>query len=228
MGEPASSDVRVRLALRVLGWVGTTLWASMWLMWGLTVALLPGNGVAAAVLAGIGCIPCLPFWIVELRRFRRWRTAQAAGAREARQPLPQDRVAAEQFERLPASIRGEWRRLEHARDLVVGFAEDGWVEPAALLHVDDHVARLERLLEADARVSELGGVPSETLRRQVEELTALLVALADQAVEHQASLASDDPVPVTLAEARERLATTTQAYRELRSPEVARNVQQPG
>jgi hypothetical protein len=64
----------------------------------------------------------------------------------------------------------------------------------------------------------LGGAPSPTLQRQVEELTALLVALGDEAVEHQASLASDDPVPATLAEARERLANTTEALRDLQRP----------
>jgi hypothetical protein len=127
---------------------------------------------------------------------------------------------------MPASIRDEWRRLEHARDLVYGFAEDGWVERAALLDVDDHVARLKRLLEADERTNRLGGAASSTLLRQVETLTALLVALADEAVEHQASLADDDPVPVSLAEAKERLSASTQAYRELR-PLDARRTDQP-
>jgi hypothetical protein len=184
-------------------------------------------------------------WMVHLSRSRARRAARAQARWHMHAQTRTMRAEQQRLARLPASIRNEWRRLERARDLVHGFAGEGWVEPAALLHVNDHMARLERLLQADERVIRLGGTPSSTLLRQVEELTALLVALADEAVEHQASLASDDPVPATLAEARERLANTTQAFRDLQRPaepssvtpprsraaerpEGARGLQQPG
>jgi hypothetical protein len=225
----SDSDAGLRIALRIIGWIVTALWAGTWTSMGLMTALAY-SGSAGAVFLVLGCLPCLPFWVTEVRRFRAGRQAAALDVRHG--PAPQGSAAeqaeTERLERLPESIRDQWRQLEHARDLVIGFAEDGWVERAALLHVDDHMAHLERLLEADASVERLGGGPSTTLRGQVEELRALLVALADEAVEHQASLASDDPVPVTLAEARERLRTTTAAYRELRRPEAARDLQQPG
>jgi len=224
--QETESDEGLRIALRIVGWIVTVLWAGVWTSLA-TATALAYSGSAATVFLVLACLPCLPFWIVEARRFQRRRHAAPPRARSAaEQPLVTQQ--AEGLEHLPPAIRDEWRRLEGARDLVVKFADDGWVERAALLHVDDHVARLEQLLEADASVERLGGDPSATLRRQVEELRALLVALADEAVEHQASLASDDPVPATLAEARERLATTTQAYRELRGPEAERDLQQPG
>lgn len=61
----------------------------------------------------------------------------------------------------------------------------------------------------------MGGAPSATLHTQVVDLTALLLALADATVEHQAALMSGDPVPVTLAEARDRFMSTAEAYRDL-------------
>lgn len=225
MGQELDVEARVRLGLRVVGWVGTTLWAGMCLTSGIVMGLVVGSDVAVA-LGAVGILPCLPFWISEVRRFRRRKTS--GEPTDVALGWSQPQADAVRPARLHPSIRDEWRRLEQARDLMVGFAEDGWVERAALLHVDEHMARLERLLVADAQVEQLGGTQSLTLRRQVEELRALLVALADEAVEHQASLASDDPVPASLTEARERLATTTEAYRELQPPQPARNLQQPG
>lgn len=236
-----NTTARARRALRIIALTLTICWAGFWGLTGLLAAVFIADGSAfVAGVAGIGLAPVVP-WAVHLSRRRAKRIAQARTWRQTRSV----RAEEQRLARLPAAIRGEWRRLEHARDLVQGFAEEGWVEPAALLHVNDHVARLEQLLQANERINRLGGTPSPTLQRQVEELTALLVALADEAVEHQASLASDDPVPATLAEARERLSTTTQAYRDLQSPsvpsraqpavsraveqpKVARNLQQPG
>jgi hypothetical protein len=230
---PVKIEPAVWSVLRALGWTVTTLWAAL-VTYALVAVLLDGTNSIPAGLVGFGVflLPCLPFWWWQARRIRRRRRA----ARDVAAPPPRARVerpAAEvpsgdhELERLPPEMRDQWRLLEQARDLVVGFAEQGWVEREALVHVDEHTARLRRLLEADARTDLLGGTSSATLRRQVEELGALLVALADEAVEHQASLASDDPVPVTLAEARDRLATTTTAYQELSGPE-ARDLQQPG
>jgi hypothetical protein len=264
-------DSTVRRVLRALGWWISVPWAVLWLGAGIATALDPSYDMSLieGLVVGtiVGCLPWWPFWIAQVARRRRAKraAAEAAAPTAVRKdsprvqrpapprpapplpppPLPPPRHDPQQLAQLPASIRDEWQRLEHARDLVHGFAEDGWVERAALLDVDDHVARLRRLLEADERTNRLGGAASSTLLRQVETLTALLVALADEAVEHQASLADDDPVPVSLAEARERLSASTQAYRELRpldarptdqpeaaqrgeQPDASRNLQQPG
>lgn len=59
---------------------------------------------------------------------------------------------------------------------------------------------------------------STTLSTQTTGLTALLVALADSAVEHQATLMTDHPVPATLAEARARLSDRSAAYRTHQQP----------
>jgi hypothetical protein len=119
---------------------------------------------------------------------------------------------------MPLAVRNEWERLERSRLLVQEFADDGWIEQRAVSEVDGHIARLRKLLEADERTARLGGAPSATLHTQVVDLTALLVALVDAAVDHQAALITGDPVPVTLAEARDRLSTTAEAYRDLQQP----------
>lgn len=232
---------RARRALRIIALTLTVCWMAFWGLTGLLAAAFVSDSSALlGMFAGIGLAPVVP-WLVQANRRLAERLARGDARRQRLSALAEQQRLA----RLPASIRSEWRRLQHARDLVHGFADEGWVEPAALLHVDDHVARLERLLQADERINRLGGTPSSTLLRQVQELTALLLALADQAIEHQASLTSDDPVPATLAEARQRLATTTQAYRDLHragessrahpagyrtvdQPNFTRKLQQPG
>lgn len=246
MGD--QKDSTLRRVLRAIGWAVTVPWAALW-MWAVLAVTVEAGAESSAfvdVFAVIaGWLPCIPFWIVQVRRHRRRRAEGATSASAS--PPERDTLRADapppprvehapqhagltedqRLALLPASIRDEWKRLEGARDLVHGFAEEGWVERAALLHVDDHIARLRRLLEADERTNRLGGAASSTLTRQVEALTALLVALADEAVEHQASLAHDDPGPVSLAEAKERLAATTQAYRNLREPGTAQPAEQP-
>lgn len=223
------SDSWWRVA-RATGWIVTLLWSLLIVV--AMVDLYDNDLFVSLIAGGVMLVPCLPFWWRQVSRIRRRRAAPVAAA-----PVPAlvERPAAEpsgpghELEKLPASIRNEWRQLEQARDLVRAFAENGWVERTALMDVDDHVARLRRLLEADERTDRLGGAASNTLRRQITELRALLVALADEAVEHQASLASDDPTAATLTDARERLRTTTEAYRELPRPDaVARDLQQPG
>jgi len=224
-----------RLA-RAVGWVLTSLWTV--LVVAAAIDIYDNDPIITLFAVGTMLLPCLPFWWRQARRIRRRRAEPAPAAREpgarglpAAESPRQRSVAAPSdggLEGLAEPIRDEWRRLLDARDLVHGFADDGWVEPTALRDVDAHVERLRRLLEADERTNRLGGAESDTLRRQVEELRALLVALADEAVEHQASLENDDPTAATLADARDRMRTTTEAYRELRRSDADRNLQQPG
>ena len=223
--------------LRGVAWVVTVLWALFWVLGGTTALWDPGstatNVFVMVFMWAFGIVPALPFWIWARRRHRREAAATAGEAvagpvaptatvRTATSATSTSRDAAapavDDLASLPASLRAEWRRLEGARDLVEGFAAEGWIEAAALREVDGHVRRLRTLLEADERTVRLGGTSSATLHRQLGELTALLVALADSAVEHQATLMSDDPVPVTLAEARDRLSTSAEAYRGLQQP----------
>lgn len=120
--------------------------------------------------------------------------------------------------RMPLRSQGlgaEWQRLTSAHRLVDGLAAEGWIERRALDSVQGHVERLERLLAADRGTDTLGGQSSATLRQQVEELTGLLVALADAAIERQAVLEAGDPTPATLRDAHERLGAERQAYSEL-------------
>lgn len=182
--------------LRAIALTISVLWAALWLEVSLTMPRLPDEGVVDVVVAMIlGLVPPVAYWIWEYRR-----------AQERRRRLAS----------LPPAVRDDWRRLQQARDLVQRFADDEWIERAALREVDDHVKHLRSLLEADERVEKLAGVSSTTLRTQVKDLTALLVALADSALEHQATLMTDAPVPVTLAEARHRLTQRSAAYRDLK------------
>lgn len=201
------------------------LWAGIWLLGGIGSALDPvydqslASGLAVSLVVGV--LPCLPFWIGPARRFGRRRRAERRRAeREAEIDARAEsaRLNRDRLEKLPLAIRNEWERLERSRLLVQEFADEGWIERTAVAEVDGHIARLHKLLEADERTARLGGAPSATLRTQVADLTALLVALADAAVEHQAALITGDPVPVTLGEARDRLSTSAEAYRDLQQP----------
>src|SRR5690606_27699891 len=112
----------------------------------------------------------------------------------------------------PGRLEAAWRRLCKADELVRGFGEQGWIADATLVVVDDHGRALARRV---GRLEERGETAEEDLpglRREVEEHTALLVALADEAVAQQPSLAPDTPVPVTLQDAHRRLDATTTAY----------------
>lgn len=120
----------------------------------------------------------------------------------------------EDLSELPRDVRGDFRRLLQARQLVGDLAADGWVHPPSMLEVDGEVARLHRLLVVDRRARSLGGRQSAVLRGQVAELADLLVALADEAVDHQAdAMVQASTTAVTLADARDHL----QALREARA-----------
>ncbi|MEU4599427.1 hypothetical protein [Nocardia sp. NPDC023988] len=73
---------------------------------------------------------------------------------------------------------------------------------------------LHRLAIADGMTDQLGGRRSGTVTQQITLLGDLLVALADEAVEHQATIGTDF-TPATLAAAAQRLAADRAAYQEL-------------
>ena len=102
-----------------------------------------------------------------------------------------------------------WETLLHARTLVGRFVVAGWIEKGTVRKLDAHIAKLQELTRADSRTIALGGEHAPRLYRQIDEVTVLLVALADAAVEHQAALAQTSTVPATLRDARDRLTVWT-------------------
>lgn len=106
-----------------------------------------------------------------------------------------------------AALQSAWRALCKADELVHGFGTQGWIADADLAVVDERGRALARRV---GRVDDHGADMQEQhdLRRELEQLTTLLVALADEAVARQPSLAPTSPVVVTLEDARRRLAET--------------------
>lgn len=175
----------------------------------LVLVLDDGVGAALAIgaLATLGLVPA--GWGLRQRRARARMEAETRATRAA------TRRAEERAAAMPAAVRDDWRRLERARSLVGDLAADGWVSPEAVAELDGHVAHLRKLLAADHRTRELGGRPSHRAAEQVAELADLLVALADEAVEHQVELADGARAPATVAQARERMAVLRAARREV-------------
>lgn len=227
---------RLWRAGRLLAQTISVLWAAFWVAGGLGTALDPTD--STPLLTGIvfglgfGLVPVAPLWY-------RWVT-QALDRRRRREREMSDldeRIAAglvrvdaarERSEairkraRIPIEVRDEWQRLERAHELVVGFVDEGWVTDEAIERLDVRIGRLEQLLVADHATDELGGRSSDALHEQVRELTALLVALADDALERQVALTDgDDVVPTTLRDAQERLAAEHLALDELSDPSGA-------
>lgn len=110
-------------------------------------------------------------------------------------------------------LRRSWASLTKADELVEGFGERGWIADATLTVVHQRAHDLARRV---GRIEERGGRVDDddpaTLAREVDDLTALLIALSDEAVTRQPSLAPDVPVPVALEDAQRRLATTHALY----------------
>ena len=115
-------------------------------------------------------------------------------------------------EALPERVERAWRSLAKADELVQGFGERGWIAATTLAVVDERTRDLARRV---GRMEERGERPDTSpaqLARELDEATALLVALADAAVARQPSLAPDEPVPVTLEDAHRRLGATQDLY----------------
>lgn len=117
---------------------------------------------------------------------------------------------------IPDRLFRSWQSLAKADELVQGFGERGWIADETLTVVRQRSHELARRV---GRVEERGGRPDvgedpAALAREVDQLTALLVALSDEAVARQPDLAPDVPVPITLADAQRRLGMTHAAYDE--------------
>ncbi len=106
-----------------------------------------------------------------------------------------------------------WQRLAKADEIVQGFGERGWIAPEAMAEVDRRTEQVARRVGREERA----GASDDThaLVRDVRELTALLVSLADEAIARQPSLAPETPVAVSLEDARQRLSSTHAAYDDL-------------
>lgn len=115
----------------------------------------------------------------------------------------------------PQALQQAWRRLAKADELVQGFGERGWIVDETLVVVGQRTGDLARRVGRVEAREEAAREELAALRREIEDLTALLVALADEAVSRQPSLAPEVPVPVSLADAQRRLADTTARYGEL-------------
>lgn len=115
---------------------------------------------------------------------------------------------------LPHRLQSSWNRLSQAWNVVFELQRQGWIDATSTRGLPESMSRLHRLGVADGLTDQLGGRQSSTVERQITRLGDLLVALADEAVEHQATVGTDF-TPATLAAAAERLAADRAAYREL-------------
>ncbi|MBA3362689.1 MAG: hypothetical protein H0T94_14730 [Acidimicrobiia bacterium] len=117
---------------------------------------------------------------------------------------------------LPLTVRPEYRRLQTAHDQVTSLVTQGLIDENVMSGVDDRIKELIRLHDADVSNQELGGQPSRRLREQVDQLTDLLVGLADAALDRRsAALDSDDQAASSLREALGRMRAEERGYREL-------------
>lgn len=114
-----------------------------------------------------------------------------------------------------SALERAWRGLAQADALVQGFGERGWIADETLAALRERTHDLARRV---GRAQQRGGHPGDedpALTGEIDRLTALLVALSDEAVTRQPDLAPEVPVVVTLADAQQRLAATDAAYRDL-------------
>lgn len=174
------------------------LWAGFWGLVTWNVLSVPGPGaIIGAVFSAIAGL--LPAAMLIARKQPR-----------AAAPPP----AAEL--NMPKSVRPHYRRLVAAYEQLESLVADGVIERASLRGVEERIRRLARLLAADASNQELGGQASTELRAQVDELTGLLVRLADVALDRQsAALGDDDRTVAALREALQRMRSEEKAFREL-------------
>lgn len=114
------------------------------------------------------------------------------------------------------ALQRAWRQLTKADELVQGFGERGWIADTTLTVVRQRTHDLARRVgRVEQRGDAARGEDPAALAGDIDQLTALLVALSDEAVTRQPDLAPEVPVVVSLADAQRRLAATHSAYGEL-------------
>ncbi|MGI8517123.1 MAG: hypothetical protein ACR2ME_02090 [Acidimicrobiia bacterium] len=171
-------------------------WAGFWGL--VTWNVFANNTGAGEVIGGAATAVAalLPAYIIYLRR---------KSADSEAQPVAS-----------PLTVRPEYQRLQAAHDQVTSLVTDGLIEGKVLSGVDDRIKELIRLHDADVSNQELGGSPSQLLREQVDQLTDLLVGLADAALDRRsAALDSDDQAAASLREALGQMRAEERGYREL-------------
>lgn len=186
-------------------------WAALAGTSALTVLMLV-DGVAGVVVAAVLGLLAVGGLVVMGRALGRRR-------RDRRQREEVRRRAAA----VPPGLRRDWRRLDQARALLDDLVADGWVSAEAVVELDAHTDQLRALGWAEHRARQLGGRASAALRRQVGELTTLLVGLADEAVEQRAEVIAGSVAPVTLSQARDRMVALRAARREVDGVDRAGN-----
>ncbi|HJR87425.1 MAG TPA: hypothetical protein VJ930_07200 [Acidimicrobiia bacterium] len=117
---------------------------------------------------------------------------------------------------IPDALRPAYRRLLGAHEQARNLVAEGVIEQRVLRGVAERIEEVIGLLSADVSNEELGGRPSARLREEVEELTELLVGLADAALDRRtAALDSDNQAAAALREALGRMRAEEQGFREL-------------
>lgn len=180
--------------------VASALWAGFWGL--VTWNIFTDNIGAGAVIGGVASLAAALLPAAMLYLLRRYPKAQ-----EPRIELPA---------KVPAEIRPSYRRLMTAYEQARGLVAHEIIDGNVLRGVEERILEVIRLLSADVSNQELGGRPSARLRGQVEELTNLLVGLADAALDRRtAALDSDDQAATALRESLGRMRAEEQGYREL-------------
>jgi hypothetical protein len=117
---------------------------------------------------------------------------------------------------IPDEMRPSYHRLLGAYEQARTLVADGLIETNVFRGVGERIEEVVGLLSADVSNQELGGRPSARLREEVDELTELLVGLADAALDRRtAALDSDNQAAAALREALGRMRAEEQGFREL-------------
>lgn len=182
------------------------VWSSFWVL----VALVGPGAEDPATLAeriGVGlfavAVAAVP-WV--------WLRRRATGTGRPTRAQRRDAKRLKALQRLPEDAREAWVNLDQAQGLLFELAARGWVDNKAVFSLAEETDRLRDLLEVDAQTDQVGGAPSTNLRDRVIQLRDLVVALCDEAVEHQTEQGGT-VLPVTLQDAHDRMRAEGEARR---------------
>ncbi len=202
-------------------WVLAGIWFVACVAASISIAIDPSIGESdrAATALGTLVVGLLPGAGVQWhdkaleRRFALMAVRAAPPPVPVRSPGP--RPVPVRAPQLPPRLQPAWNRLSQAWNVVTELQRQGWVDADSTRGLPQSMARLHQLGVADGMTDHLGGRRSSSVEQQIGRLADLLVALADEAVEHQATIGAGDFTPATLAAAAQRLAADSAAYREL-------------